>query len=365
MPRIYFTVTNDLSYDQRMIRICTSLSGAGYTISLIGRTAKRSVPLSPQPYYQKRLYCFFDKGKLFYAEYNIRLFLFLLFKKADAVCAIDLDTILPCYYISVIKGIKRIYDAHEYFTQQKEILSRPFIYRVWHSIEKRFTPKFKNGYTVSESICNAFKSKYGVNYTLIRNMPLLNGFERNAETVHPQKIILYQGAVNEARGLETLIPAMKNIPAVLHIYGDGNFVDQTNELIVANKVQDKVFMKGKLLPNELEQVTRQAFIGLNLVEPTGLNQVYSLANKFFDFIHGGIPQVTMHFPEYKKINDVYDVAVLIEDTETGNIEKAINRLLTDESLYALLKENCKKAAKELNWQMEEKKLLTFYKNLIG
>ncbi len=35
--RIFCTVTNDLNYDQRMIRICTSLVRAGYEVVLVGR----------------------------------------------------------------------------------------------------------------------------------------------------------------------------------------------------------------------------------------------------------------------------------------------------------------------------------------
>src|SRR5450432_542599 len=100
---IYFTVTNDLTYDQRMIRICTSLANAGYKIMLTGRKMKGSIPLIEQPFQQKRIRCLFERGKLFYAEYNLRLFFYLLFKKADCICAIDLDTILPCYFISKLK----------------------------------------------------------------------------------------------------------------------------------------------------------------------------------------------------------------------------------------------------------------------
>ena len=37
---IYFIVTNDLSLDQRMIRIATSLGNAGYTVSLVGENRK-------------------------------------------------------------------------------------------------------------------------------------------------------------------------------------------------------------------------------------------------------------------------------------------------------------------------------------
>ena len=365
MQKIFFTVTNDLSYDQRMIRICNSMSAAGYDVTLVGRKRSGSVPLLNAAYKQKRLDCFFEKGKMFYAEFNTRLFFYLLFKKMDAICAIDLDTILPAYYISKIKAVKRVCDAHEYFSQQKEIITRAAIYKFWKGIEQNYLPKFPKGYTVGNYIAAEFEKVYAVHYEVIRNLPLLKdelplpGSDKN------RKIILYQGAVNEARGLEFLIPAMINIDAMLHIYGDGNFVKQTEELIRTNNLEDKVFMKGKVLPAQLDMITRQATIGVNLVENNGLNQYYSLANKFFDLIHSGIPQVTMDFPEYKEINDQFEVAVLIPDLRVETIEGAINKLLTDEALYKRLQQNCLEARKVLNWQQEEKKLIAFYKHILG
>lgn len=348
-----------------MIRICTSLACDGYDVYLVGRKKADSVPLFKQHYKQKRLNCWFEKGKKFYIEYNIRLFIFLMLKKMDAICAIDLDTILPCYYISKLKHIKRVYDAHEYFSQQKEIISRPAIYRIWHRIEKRYLPKFSKGYTVGVCICNEFKKLYGVDYEVIRNVPLLKKNTENISTNGNEKIILYQGAVNEARGLEFLIPAMKNIHAVLHIYGDGNFMDQTRLLIQVNNLKGKVLVMGMLVPSKLEAITSEAYIGINFIENNGLNQYFSLANKFFDFIHAGIPQVTMQFPEYEKVNNEYNVALLINDLKSTAIEHAINTLLNDKTIYCDLQQNCLKARKVLNWQLEEIKLLAFYKRLFG
>jgi hypothetical protein len=54
------------------------------------------------------------------------------------------------------KKIHRIYDAHEFFTELKEVISRPSIHKRWLQIEKS-VPKFKWGYTVSESIALEFK----------------------------------------------------------------------------------------------------------------------------------------------------------------------------------------------------------------
>lgn len=358
--RIIFTVTNDLNYDQRMIRICNTLSNCGYDIKIIGRKFQNSPALEKKSYEQKRLQLFFKKGFGFYFEYNLKLFFYLLFQKADVLCCIDLDTMLPVYLVSVMKGKTRVYDAHEYFSQLKEIITRPKIYRVWHFIEKTFVPKFSNGYTVSEGIAQEFLKNYRVKYEVIRNVPLLKPVNVITEQ-RSEKIILYQGSVNEGRGFEYLIPAMKNINAVLDIYGDGNFLEQANKITVENQVQEKVFFKGKFLPDELSRITTQAYIGINLVEAFGKNQLLSLANKFFDYIQNEVPQLTMDFPEYRRINNEYEVALLLENLSVKSIEESLKILLENEELYFRLKQNCIKARAEYNWQNEEKKLINFYK----
>ena len=362
VKKIIFTVTNDLYYDQRMHRICGTLAEAGYDVLLVGRKLKSSLPLSKKKYKQYRLNCWFTQGKRFYSEFNIRLFFFLLFKKADCLCAIDLDTILPCYYISKLKGIKRVYDAHEYFSQLNEVVSRPNIYRFWHRIEKRMIPKFRSGYTVCESLAEEFKKNYKADYTVIRNMPLLTGL---MEQQKPQNVILYQGAVNKGRGLDTLALSMKNVNAPLWVCGNGNFMEEMKLTAKANGLSEKIIFFGMLAPGMLKRKTSAAYIAVNPFERTGLNQYLSLSNKFFDYIHAAIPQVTMNYPEYSRINDKYEIAVLIDDLEPGTISDAINRLLNNKELYLRLKENCEKAKQELNWQKEKNILLNFYRELFN
>lgn len=345
-----------------MQRICSSLSNAGYIVLLIGRRLKNSLPLTKELFQQKRLQCFFNKGILFYAEYNVRLFCFLLFTKMNAICAIDLDTILACYFISVLRRKKRIYDAHELFTEMKEVITRPLVKKAWMNIEAFAVPKFKNGYTVSYSIAEEFKNRYKIDYAVIRNLPYRKSTEKKPG--EQKKILLYQGAVNEARGLENLVIAMKLVNAVLLIYGDGNILNKIQKLIKANKLQHKIQLKGKGLPKDLYKITQECYAGINLVEPQGLNQYYSLANKFFDYIQAGIPQLTMNFPEYKKINDEHEVAVLINTVEINEIETGLNLLLNNTVLYTRLQNNCKLAEKVFTWEEEEKRLISFYKQLL-
>jgi len=361
LKKLVFTVTNDLSYDQRMIRICTSLAEAGYDVMLVGRKMKGSIPLIERPYRQKRLLNFFQKGKLFYIEYNIHLFCLLLFKKADLICAIDLDTILPCYRAAKIKGSKIVYDAHELFCEMKEIVTRPKIYRFWKEIERRTVPKIKYGYTVNSIIRDEFKKMYDRNYEVIRSVPVLKPLTIPEKK---EKYILYQGAVNEGRSFETLIPAFKEVNAKLFIAGDGNFMEQTKQLVKENSLEKKVMFLGKLQPDELREITNQAWVGLTIFENKGLSNYYSLANRFFDYIHAGIPQLCADYPAYRELNDRYDIALLINDLDSNNIADQLNKLLDDDALYDRLQKNCLKARQELNWQIEEKKLLEFYQSIL-
>lgn len=362
MKHLTFTVTNDLNYDQRMQRICSTLAQQGYVVSLIGRKSKKSQKLTPQPYYQKRLFCFFTKGKLMYAEFNIRLFFYLLFSTADCLIAIDLDTILPNYFVSWLRRKKRVYDAHELFTEQKEIIERPIIRKIWLAIERFSVPKFKNGYTVNDFIKNELYKRYHVNYKVVRNMPFYETYEATRDTNEP--FIIYQGAVNEGRSFETLIPAMAMVDAKLVICGNGNFMNKLIALIKKYNVENKVELKGMVSPEELKKITPKATVAIMLFENNGLNQYQSLANRFFDYIMAGIPQVCVSYPQYQAINEQYEIASMIPDTKPETIAVALNNLLKNDVYHKTLRQNCILARQKLNWEQEKKVLIDFYNKIL-
>ena len=358
--KIIFTVFNDLNTDQRMIRICTSLARAGHAVTLTGRKIKGSPELAERPFKQRRLHCFFRKGKPAYLEFNVRLFFYLLFRSHDAICAIDLDTILPCYFVSVFRRTKRVYDAHELFCEMKEIVTRPAIYRAWKAVERFAVPRFRSGYTVNDLIADEFYKMYGVHYEVIRNVPVMTPLSIPDK---PVKYIVYQGAVNEGRCFETLIPAMHLVDAQLVICGEGNFLKQAKQLVDWEELGHKITFRGMVPPEKLEAITRKAWAGVTLFDKTGLSNYYSLANRFFDYCHAGIPQVCVSFPVYKEINNQYEIAVCIDNQRSETITAALNQLLNDPELYERLQKQCLKARQVLNWQEEEAKLIEFWKSM--
>src|SRR5687768_9535502 len=113
---VILSVTSDLVTDQRVHKVAQTLSNNNYRVLLVGRKLANSLPMDQRTYRTKRFRLWFSKGPLFYANYNIRLFFFLLFSKADILLANDLDTLAANYLVSVIRNKPLVYDSHEYFT---------------------------------------------------------------------------------------------------------------------------------------------------------------------------------------------------------------------------------------------------------
>lgn len=360
---IVLTVTNDLNYDQRMIRICTSLTNDGYDVTLVGFKRNKSKPLIKRPYKQKRLPILAEKGKLLYISYWFNLFFYLLFKKLDAICAIDLDTILPVYIVSVIRNKRRVYDAHELFTELKEVITKPRESKIWNRIERNTLPRFRFNYTIGEYCALYFEKKYGKEYAVVRNATILKPFTIPEKK---EKYILYQGWVNEGRCFEELIPAMQQVNMPLIICGEGNFYEQARELAVKHGVTDKVTFKGFVPPEELKTYTEHAYIGITLFHAVSLSNEYSLANRFFDYMHHGVPQLCMNFPEYQKVNKQFEIAALLNDpTSADAVADALNTLINNEEHYRRLQSNCMLAREKYNWQNEEQTLLSVYEDVFS
>lgn len=358
--RIVFTVSNDLSYDQRMQRICQTMAQAGYAVTLVGRVLPQSKPVFFETFQAHRLRCFFHKGPAFYAELNIRLFFYLLKTPFDAVCSIDLDTLPAGCFASILKRKKRVFDAHEYFTEVPEVVNRPLVRAFWSIVARICLPFYKNAYTVSPGLAEIFTKKYRFPFSIIRNMPWARG-QASLPPAKLEKIILYQGALNEGRGIEPLLEAMTGLTGVqLWIAGEGDLSESLRARMHQLGVGDKVRFLGWVKPADLPDLTAQAWLGVNLIEAKGLSYYYSLANKFFDYVQEGIPVLTVDFPEYKALNAEHEVAILLPSLHPQIIAKAIQNLQQNPIEYGAFQENCRRAALDWTWEKEQQKLLEFW-----
>jgi glycosyltransferase involved in cell wall biosynthesis len=371
--RIIVCVTNDLTHDQRVHKVCTTLDNAGYHVTLIGRKMHSSVPVN-RSYKTKRFELFFTKGAMFYAAFNLRLFFYLLFADADIFHANDLDTLPACYFAALLKGKKVVYDSHEYFTEVPELVNRKFTRSIWLSLERFIFPRLKHVFTVNDSIASIYRKTYNVDVKVLRNVPFLeqtkkieaNKKSRSALGLPTdRKLIILQGAwINVDRGGEEAVLMMQNIRQhYLLIVGGGDRYSAIMQLAHELKLEDSIRFYPKLPFEELRQLTMSADLGISLDKGTNLNYLYSLPNKIFDYIHAVTPCFVTSMPEVANITKSYEVGRVIESMDPVGLAKEIDAMLMNESAMDEYQKNCMKAREELNWEKESEVLLSVYKML--
>ncbi len=365
--KIICTVTNDLNSDRRMIRICTALSENNYAVQLVGRMQKKSEKLHQQIFQQQRFKLWFESGKLFYLNYNIRLFFWLLFQKFDALYAVDLDSLGACALVIALKKTfskqkpKLIFDAHELYTDTPEVYNRPTIRKIWLAVERFGVPKTDARFTVSGTIADELFRRYDKKFYVVRNAPPLSTSNINTENLRERferKTLVYVGNLNIGRGLETAVEALPSLPNYkLEIIGDGVLLEPLKSLAKKLNVEDRVVFYGHKNPNEIPAILQRATFGLHISENMGRSYEFSLANKFFDYIHALTPVIFTAFIEYKTINEQFKIGVMISKTDVQQLVDAVLSFENHFESWQILVQNCFKAREILNWEQEEKNLI--------
>lgn len=369
MPRAIVTVTNDLATDNRVHRTCVVLQELGYSVLLVGRELPGSAVLD-RPYETKRMQLLFNKGALFYAEYNVRLFFLLLFSRFSLVVANDLDTLLAGFLASKLKGGELVYDSHEYFTEVPELAARPAVRRVWLSIERWIFPKLKKVITVNDSIADAYKDRYGIRPVVVRNIPMpreLGTLRSRAELGLPtdRSILIMQGSgINVQRGAEEAVLAMKELPScLLLLVGGGDAWPVLEQLVKDHGLADRVRMLPRMPYEAMMQYTRNADLGLSLDKDTNLNYRFSLPNKLFDYFRAGIPALVTDLPEVAGIVRKYDAGIVLPTPEPQLIVEAVRKWAADAPRTAALRRNATFAAVSLDGQRELEALKAVFQEL--
>lgn len=349
--KIIVSVTNDISTDQRVGKVCDYLYSRGWEVILVGRKLPDSNEVK-RKYKVVRFKLWFNKGVLFYLTFNIRLFFYLLFNKSDFYLSNDIDTLPANYFVSKFTRRPIIFDAHEAFSEVPELIGRKFKKSVWRWMEKKMIPKTKIAYTVSNGVAEFYKNLTGKSMEIIYNYPLLNSEAKKSNIFlsHDKKNIIYQGAVNKGRGIDLAIQSMKYLDGILHIIGVGDEHSDMKELAEQLNLPEKVIFYGRILPEELKSITPQADIGLSFEEDLGLNYRYSLPNKLFDYIMAEIPVLVSDLPEMRKVVLESKVGEVLNSREPKEVAKKIVEMLSDESRLKEYKANCRRVSKKYCWE---------------
>lgn len=358
MNRVYISVINDLVTDQRVHRVVDLLQQRGMEVTCIGRRLPRSPDLKGVSFKHRRYRMLFTKGPLFYACFNVRLLITLLFAhKPILFIANDLDTLPASYMASRIRKVKLIYDSHELFTQVPELIDRPRVQRVWKWIEYWYVRRLDYALTVNHSIAEIYRRLYKTRFRVVRNVPVKREpcpDQQVKRDFAGKKVIIYQGALNVSRGLELVIETMQYLEnTVFLVVGSGDIDAALRTMVEEKNLEEKVFFKGRLFPPELFPLTCAADLGISLEEDRGLNYRYTLPNKLFDYIQARVPVLCSALPEMARIVNTYGVGIATLERTPRKLARIIRYMLEERSEGAW-REALDKAATELCWENESK-----------
>jgi glycosyltransferase involved in cell wall biosynthesis len=369
--RVVFSVTNCICYDQRVLKMAETVGKLDCDIIIIGRITSGCCKKELIPFRTKRFRMIFKRGFLFYKFFNIRLFIYLLFHKCDILVSNDLDTLLPNFIVSRLKGLPLVYDSHEYFTGVPELQNRPIVTWIWKSIEKTIFPKLKHVMTVSDPIASLYEKLYSVRPLVVRN------FSRSTDHIVPfsreelginngDLLLIIQGTgINMGRGAEELLGAIKVLKNVsLLIVGSGDVLDELKNQVNEPNIGNRVKFIHRLPWEELMRYTLSADIGVTLDKNFNDNYRFSLPNKLFDYISAGIPVMASDLPEVKKIVTENDCGIIIDEVTIEKISAAIISLRDDRPKLERLKKNAVSASEVIRWGAESEKVMTLYKGIL-
>ena len=359
--KVLVSVFNNLSTDQRVEKVCRTLMNSGYEIELIGNNWN-GLPILQRDYKTKRILLKSKSLKTAYVEFDFKLYQFLL-KSADKntiLLSNDLDSLVPNYLISKKLNIPLVFDSHEIFTEMPAIQGR-FTQKIWRIIERKYLPKVKYMMTESESYSEWFQEKYQIKPIVVRNIPKRITGDIEFPQNNP-KIILYQGVINQSRGLPQAIEAMRFLDNVIFkIIGDGPRRKEYEALVLSKKLEGKVEFLGQMLPENMRRITKTADVGLSLEENGGVSYFYSLPNKVSDYIQAKVPLVMINFPEMMRIKKQFNVGEVVKNHEPKNIAEKIETVLKNGRDF--YKDDLEKAGKKLCWEEEELKIKELFKKV--
>lgn len=356
--KVLASVFSNLYTDQRVEKVCRTLHENGYEVQLIGNTWD-GAPEMHRPYRFSRILVKSRKLRFAYLEFNKKLYHELL-KNADKntiLLANDLDALLPNYLVSKRLNIPLVFDSHEIFTEMPSVQGR-WVQRVWRILERNLVPKIKFMMTESESYAEWFKEKYAVSPVVVRNIPRQIPSPKIL-VENKVKKILYQGAINQSRGIPQAIFATKFLENTkLVIAGDGPKRKEYEAMTTAENLSEKVEFLGRLSPSALREITATADVGLSIEENGGVSYLYSLPNKVSDYIQARVPVVMINFPEMQRVYSQFRVGVLTDSHDPKILAEKIKTVLEKGRLF--YQPELEKAAQELCWEKEEPKILSLF-----
>lgn len=267
------------------------------------------------------------------------------------------------------KGKIVIYDAHEDVPKQIldkhwiPVFARRIVSKLFAAYEYYVARRISGVISVTEIICDRFKS-INPNVEMVANYPLMNETQalRELNINQEPRRICYVGGLFAKRGVKELVEAMEHVDGELVLAG--TFSPPEFETELRNlKAWNKVDYRGQVSRGELIKILKSSSVGIVTLHPTA-SYLEALPIKMFEYMSAGIPFVASNFSYWKKIIDAENCGLVADPLNPAEISESIQLLLNNPEKAQTMGSNGYQAfMTRYNWEIEEQKLINFYKRL--
>lgn len=306
-------------------------------------------------------------------------------KNIDLVICHDLPTLNPGIEIARKLNARIHYDSLEIYTEtinqffpqvtgfKRHIASWiiKFMRYFGKRAEKKMMTQCDIITTVNQSLADYFENTYEQrNIKVIMNCPSYVenikreiDFRKLYDLNVSDFIFLYQGVLNDGRGLKKLIDAFKRASnftdsVKLVILGDGVLRKQLQNKVKILKMEKTVFFHDFVSYNELIQYTMGADFGINLLEAFNLSKKLASPNKLFEYIQAEIPVLCSFSPENDLLLRDHKIGIQCDNT-VEDISKGIMNLCNQKKVFH--RQDFKEAKNKYCWENQEAKLFDIVK----
>ncbi|WP_294156558.1 glycosyltransferase [uncultured Clostridium sp.] len=308
-------------------------------------------------------------------------------EKFDVYHCHDTNTLPIGYILSRRDKAKLIFEAHEYFPDQicrEWYGSNEFKYDLTRKLIKARGEYYKYAdkiITVSETMADVLYKKLNLKEKpqVLYNTRFKDEFIKIKNSIHislrekfnipvQKKILLFQGNIEESRGVDIIIKSMKYVSNSVFIAAGAvkeEYYNILKSIIIAENLEDIIYFTGSETSERLLQYTYDADILIYLGKPIIQNMEYTIPNKFFDYLFSCKPIILSDLCSLKNIMQKYNVGINVNthDIDIKSIGKNINSFINNYELLSKISENMLKIRNLYTWENEEVKLLSLYNKL--
>lgn len=262
-------------------------------------------------------------------------------------------------------GGRVVYDAHELHAHR----SRASALQRWRAQrrERRLIRRCDGVITSSPDYARLMARTYGIaEPTVLLNVPEV------PESIRPRPLreelaippehhlVIYQGSVQEHRGIEQVIAALPALPDVhLVVVGYGHHLPAVAALCREVGVEDRVHLIGPVPHHELLEFTAAADVGACLIVPSSLSYRLSAPNKLFEYVVAGIPVLGAAEGFIGRFIREHDVGEACDPTDVDQVAASLRRLL-EPSRYERCRANAQRISGAFRWAAHQQVLLDLY-----